>query len=191
MFKLISSIALWCFIHSFFFGVANSSPSLTTNFIGDKKLESVLASQVFIPTGKATFSLLFWDLYKSQLKTTSGSYPISLDQDRLIFHINYLVDISKEDLIKRTIEQWQHQRISTNIYQHYIKLLKDIWPNIYKGDSLAMLMQKNKSVFYFNEHYIGEINDDVFGQLFINIWLDQSTSHPSLRDQLIGGNVDD
>jgi len=86
----------------------------------------------------------------------------------------------------RTVEQWQHQGVSERKYEHYIEELKNIWPNITKGDSLAILMKKDKSVFYFNEQYIGTIDDDIFGQLFINIWLDESTSQPSLRAQLLG-----
>jgi hypothetical protein len=175
-------------VHSFVWAAAHPLPAFSTKFTGENNLDSVLASRPFVTNGEATFSLLFWDLYKSELKTTSGRYPISLDKDQLIFHITYLTAISNKDLIKRTIEQWQYQGISKSKYQHYIKPLSVMWPNIAKGDSLAMLMQKDKSVFYLNNHYIGVINDYDFGQLFINIWLDETTSEPELRTQLLGDN---
>jgi len=186
MLKFLYSIFLWSLIHFSASGTTNSTLLLRENFSNEKHLETVLSSQSFVTTGEATFSILFWDLYKSHLRTTSGNYPISLEQDQLIFHINYLTDISNEDLIMRTVEQWQHQGVSERKYEHYIEELKNIWPNITKGDSLAILMKKDKSVFYFNEQYIGTIDDDIFGQLFINIWLDESTSQPSLRAQLLG-----
>ncbi|TPH12094.1 chalcone isomerase family protein [Litorilituus lipolyticus] len=190
MHKLINVTLLWCLILPYAWsGTQTSLPA--ENFKGEQKLSSILSSKRFITTGEATFSILFWDLYKSQLRTTSGRYPISLKEEQLIFNINYLADISSEDLIKRTIEQWQHQDISKETYTHYIKQLKNIWPNITKGDSLAILIKNDKSVFYFNGQYIGGINDDIFGQLFINIWLDKKTSQPTLRAQLLGANLNE
>ncbi|MCP4323931.1 MAG: hypothetical protein GY787_19150 [Alteromonadales bacterium] len=191
MYKLASALILGCFINACVHANANKPVTTATNTSSEKQLSSVLSSQEFIITGEAMFSILFWDLYKSQLKTTSGTYPISLEEEQLIFHINYFADISNEALIKRTVEQWKHQGISKGAYHHYIEQLKQIWPNISKGDSLAILMEKEKSTFYFNDQYIGEINDGVFGQLFVDIWLDESTSQPSLRAQLLGGGFNE
>ena len=188
MYKIFISILLYLCIPSLAWGGPNASLQLDDSFSGKANLKSVLAVQPFITTGSATFSILFWDLYQSQLKTTSGHYPISVESDELVFQIRYFADISNADLIMRTIEQWQHQGVPQKNYQGYIEALTAIWPNIKKGDSLAMLMQKDKSVFYFNNQYIGAINDDVFGQLFVDIWLGESTSEPRLRAQLLGGN---
>jgi len=170
---------------------SNQLPNRTTEANSEIHLESVLSSKPFTTTGEATFSILFWDLYQSHLKTTSGTYPISFETDQLIFHIDYLADISREDLIMRTVEQWQHQNVSKNTYNQYIETLQNMWPNIRKGDSLAILVKKERSNFYFNERYIGSINDDAFGQLFIDIWLDKSTSQPNLRAQLLGETLND
>lgn len=189
--KLISCIILSLGLIGFASATPNPALSITSDNSDDKTLQSILASQPFVKTGEATFSILFWDLYQSQLQTTSGRYPIAIESEQLIFQIRYLADISNDDLIMRTIEQWQHQGISDNTYQHYVEKLATMWPNIKKGDQLAMLMQKGKSVFYFNDQYLGAIDDDVFGPLFVNIWLAESTSEPSLRAQLLGENIND
>lgn len=183
MFKFIIHFTLLIGCLNLAWGTALSFASTTSE---NKSLTSILASKPFIKTGEASFSFLFWDIYRSQLQTTSGRYPIAIEREQLIFQIHYFTEISNDNLIMRTVEQWQHQGISKDIYHQYIEKLTTIWPNIEKGDRLAMLMQKNKSSFYFNDQYIGAINDNVFGQLFINIWLDQSTSEPSLRAQLLG-----
>jgi len=170
-----------------------STPSSSTlidqtaqSSIKKENLTNLMSSTVFIATGTTTFSILFWDLYKSTLYSTSGRYPLTTKSDSLIFHINYLTDISSENLIGRTIEQWQHLGIEENRYSHYIAELKKLWPNITDGDSLALLIQNNKSVFYFNDLYIGTIDDPNFGQLFIDIWLSKKTSQPTLRTELLG-----
>jgi hypothetical protein len=94
-------------------------------------------------------------------------------------------------LIKRTVEQWQHQNIPKEVYQPYISQLNSIWPAITEGDSLAILVKKDSSIFYFNNQRIGIIEDNSFGRLFIDIWLNKKTSQPSLRKQLLGDNYNE
>ena len=187
--KLLFTFVIFYLVHPISWSQDIASLSSMQKLTSEKQLSAVLSSGEFITTGEATFSLLFWDLYKSSLKTTSGKYPISLEQDRLIFHIDYFADISSEDLINRTIEQWQHQRVPKEAYSSYIEQLHSIWPNITKGDSLAVLVEAEQSSFYFNDRYIGVIADKAFGKLFVNIWLDKNTSQPALRAQLLGENL--
>jgi hypothetical protein len=151
-----------------------------------ESLTSIMSSKAFVPTGSTTFSILFWDLYKSTLYSTSGRYPLTSKSESLIFHINYLADISSEDLIIRTIEQWQHLGIGEKRYSHYVTALTNLWPDIKDGDSLALLIKNNQSDFYFNDVYIGTIDEPKFGQLFIDIWLSKNTSQPELRAELLG-----
>ena len=146
----------------------------------------MLNTRDFLSIGETTFSILFWDLYKSQLLTTSGKYPIEIKKDDLIMDIRYLADISSDDLIERTIEQWQHLGIAPENYQGFLPDLKAIWPNITDGDSLSLLLHQGRSVFYYNQQYVGVINDPKFGQIFLAIWLSEKTSEPSLRLELLG-----
>ena len=141
--------------------------------------------------GKAKFSVLFWNIYESTLFTTTGNYPMTSKQEQLLFEINYLKDISRDELIKRTKDQWQHLGIPANHYQRYISVLKRLWPNISRGDTLSLVIKKKQSIFYFNQQYLGMINDAVFGQRFIDIWLAKNTSQPKLRLQLLGHTTDD
>lgn len=141
--------------------------------------------------GETTFSILFWDLYKSKLQTTTGKYPIDDQKDTLIYEINYLIDISKNDLIKRTIEQWQHIGVPEESFKDFIPQLEQIWPNITQGDTLALLIYNKGSVFYFNQQYIGAIEAPEFGNTFLDIWLSKNTSQPKLRSELLGGQKHD
>ncbi len=150
-----------------------------------EKAEQLIDRKNFKVIGQTTFTVLFWDIYSSQLLTSSGNYPAKID-DELLFDINYLADISSEDLIKRTIEQWQHLGVPEAIYQSYLPQLKQMWPNIKDGDSLSLLVEQGSSHFYFNERYLGVIDETEFSEIFLSIWLSENTSQPELRDELLG-----
>jgi hypothetical protein len=151
-------------------------------------LEHILNNHTYVQVGETTFSFLFWDLYKSKLQTTSGKYPLEHDNDNLLYQINYLADISSADLLMRTVEQWQHLGIEVERYQVYLPVLEKIWPDIEDGDTLSLHVNNNRSVFYFNNYFIGEIEQSEFSQLFLDIWLSENTSEPELRLELLGVN---
>ena len=133
---------------------------------------------------RAKFSVFFFDIYQSRLLTETGSFNFS--QKPYLFEITYLKDITSEDLIGRTVEQWQHLSISESQYQPFIKQLASLWPDISAGDKLAIRVTNKKSKFYFNDVLLGDITNDTFGDMFVSIWLSPNTSQPELRHQLLG-----
>jgi hypothetical protein len=149
------------------------------------KLPDDLTDIGYVQVGNATFTFLFWDIYNSRLFTKTGKYDDNSGQD-LLFKINYLKDISADELIKRTVEQWQHLKYDESKYQHYIPIMKAIWPDIKSGDSLTLYRKNQTTIFYFNNEEVGNINDKSFSNLFLDIWLSNNTSQPKLRKQLIG-----
>ncbi|MBU2891869.1 chalcone isomerase family protein [Colwellia sp. D2M02] len=160
-----------------------------------KNLAKVLQQKPLTLVGSAKFSVLFWDIYHSHLYTPSGEYLVKSNNNgmtekspSLLFEIQYLRDITKQDLITRTIEQWQHLAITAEQYNKFIPVLEAIWPDIKTDDSLALLIDNNLSHFYFNGNHIGTIAHASFGPLFTAIWLDPNTSQPKLRAKLIGEN---
>jgi hypothetical protein len=142
--------------------------------------------QNFQLLGKAKLSVLFWDIYESQLFTSDGKLPFSHSCQYSLFEITYLRDISKQELLESTIAQWQYLAIDENEYRSYLAVLEYIWPDIKVGDQLTLLNKANISVFYFNQKKIGEIESKEFANLFLRIWLDENTSEPELRKQLLG-----
>ncbi len=139
--------------------------------------------QPLVLVGKAKFSVLFWHIYDSALFTYDGKYQ---EDAAFLFEINYLRDISRDDLIERTVEQWQHLGVDSIKYQPFLADLANIWPNISKGDQLAMWTDGQSTAFYFNQAFQGQIADPAFSQLFASIWLSPQTSQPKLRKKLLG-----
>lgn len=185
-FSLFSNYLSYFYLIFFLSQNVAFAKSITDNMELPISFKSTIDTQDFVSIGEATFSILFWDLYKSQLLTTSGKYPVVLETDKVLFTINYLADISSDDLINRTIEQWDHLGIRPEQYLIYLPELKSMWPDIQEGDSLSLLIHQGRSVFYFNQQYIGVINPTGFGQIFLAIWLSENTSEPNLRRELLG-----
>jgi hypothetical protein len=150
----------------------------------------VIKQSVVKPVGSAQFNVLFWRIYHSELYSKSGQYQGDLQDLPVLFEIQYLRDIKREDLIERTIEQWQHLGFSQAQYQPYLAQLEVLWPHIAKGDTLALLVEPEQSHFYFNNNYQGRIDGAEFGAIFLAIWLSPNTSQPKLRQQLLGETSD-
>lgn len=179
-FKILVILVLLFLISNHVFA-NNSTPKGSFFNVGSLK-RSVALELV----GEARFSFLFWDIYQSQLQTSSGQYPVDIEKESIFYEIQYFIDITQENLLESTVEQWQHLGISANVYQKYIPELSTIWPDISEGDILALFVQANHSCFYFNGEYIGKIVEPEFADNFLAIWLSEKTSEPKLRRKLLG-----
>jgi len=154
----------------------------------DSDLTQVLQHNHLEKVGSSIFTFLFWDLYESQLFTTSGHYPVQAPDEKLLYEINYFKAISAKDLVEKSVEQWQHLQVPASRYEPYLAKLERIWPDIQPGDKLTMVMSQQNSAFYYNQRLVGVIGSDTFGPLFLDIWLSENTSQPDLRASLLGRN---
>ena len=149
-----------------------------------QNLSELLESNSTKQIGTAKFSVFIWDIYQSQLSTSSGNYP---DPEGLIvYQIKYFKNIESKELIKKTIEQWQHLGIKSDRYTPYVKQLGNIWPDIEEDDQLAFVAKGDKSAFYYNGDLVGSIDNQGFAEVFLSIWFSEKTSQPELRDSLLG-----
>ena len=137
--------------------------------------------------GEAKLKVLFWDIYNSSLYSKTGEYQS--EQFPQALKINILKDIDAGDLIKRTQGEWEKLGIKHEIFSQWIPLLINIFPDIKKGDTLLFSVSENQqSEFFYNGKTIGKITDQTFGKIFLRIWLDENSSYPKVRNQLIGTN---
>ena len=137
--------------------------------------------------GDAKLKVLFWDIYDASLYSKTKEYK--KEQFPQALQIIYLRNIDSEDLIEKTEEEWEKLGIKQVKSNKWITLLKNIYPDIKKGDKLLFIVYENlRSEFFLNDKTIGEISDINFGKSFLRIWLDEDCSFPELRKKLIGLN---
>jgi hypothetical protein len=140
--------------------------------------------------GEATLSILWFDVYTARLLTPTGSYAGF--KGPLVLQLKYLRNISQQDLLKETAKQFK-KFTSVQQANQWIKELHSIWPSLKKGDQLAFWIDQNGSGHFFLtavntqlSRWIGSVDDQLFGQTFIQIWLSKSSSYPKLAKQLRG-----
>ena len=135
--------------------------------------------------GEAKLRVLFWDVYNSSLYSRTGQYQADTFPQALKIH--YLRDIDAKDLLDRTQDEWEKLGIEKATFSPWIPLLNAIFPDIKKGDTLLLNVNKNQqSEFFFNGKTVGKISDQAFGKSFLRIWLDEKSSYPKVRNKLIG-----
>lgn len=135
--------------------------------------------------GAAKLEIFFFDIYNSELYSVDGEYqdnryPVALN-------INYLRNITAQDLVDRTEQEWIKLGYSAEQISPWLASVNSLWPDISKGDSLLLVVDEDlSSVFYFNGNILGKIENNSFGPSFLAIWLDENCSFPKLRKKLMG-----
>lgn len=137
--------------------------------------------------GQGQFSYLFWDLYQAQLYTIDGVWTGYEKSSPVVLKLTYQRQISKQDFIEATVDQWQHlQGKVTDQHKSWAELLDGIWKDVEEGDQLSCVLAADGTVqFYFNDQLLGAVTDPEFGPAFLDIWLSEKTSAPKLRRQLL------
>ncbi len=135
--------------------------------------------------GRSNFSVWFWDIYDIELKTPSGIYeagkfPLSLE-------LTYKREISNVELVDETVNQWERFNISENQKKNWAKQLLAIWPSVKPADKITFYIDNEKiTYFYFNDQFIGKIDQTGFSDAFASIWLGLNGPYPEMTKKLIG-----
>lgn len=136
--------------------------------------------------GEGEMNYLFWTLYHAQYYRGTVS-----EQDgnvrKQALKIRYLKSIDSQELVDATIDQWQHLGYSKSDIAKWAAPLNTLWPDVEPGQTLTLVVKPGgESRFYFNDGFIGAINDTSFADAFLSIWLSEKTSEPKLRKKLLG-----
>ncbi|CAM2973412.1 chalcone isomerase family protein [Vibrio mytili] len=144
--------------------------------------------------GEAQLTWFIFDVYSSRLKSPNGQYMVSDDVSPHPFalEIRYQRDISKQQLLEVTEEQWQKLGFDQVSRSNWISELNKMFVDVRKGDELTYLTdgktgqliyrQANDATYYKR----GVVSDESMNDAFLSIWLSPRTEYPLLRKQLIG-----
>ncbi len=133
--------------------------------------------------GKTELNWLFWKVYDIRLLSADGQYQPQ--QYPLAIAIKYARDISSQQLVETTVDEWSRQSIDWK--PDWESKLATLWPDVSEGDEIILRVNPDlSSRFYFNDQMIGNIEDRQFAPAFLSIWLSENTREPELRNRLTG-----
>lgn len=100
-------------------------------------------------TGDATLTWGPFTVYTSQLRTPQGRY-IAADQDQALI-LTYARDITRDELVDATREQWQALGILTREAQSeaWLSTLATLWPDVSSGTQLAFVLREKRGQFWY------------------------------------------
>lgn len=134
--------------------------------------------------GNAHLKVLWFSIYKAELQSPSGEF-LGFDSS-LLLSLDYKRNISKKDLIKETRKQIKPFAPQAKLAP-WIEQLENIWPDIAKGDQLRFWIDaEGKGHFFYNQNWIGSLDEPGFSAAFIQIWLSPDSSYPKLARKLRG-----
>jgi hypothetical protein len=147
----------------------------------------VAATPDLTTVGEGSYRYLFWQLYDARLASANGTFRDYQHSRPLLLELTYKRNISKQEFIDATVEQWQKLNNSTaQQHQQWAEKLNVLWRDVRDGDRLAAVLTEQGQVqFYFNDTDIGVVEDKAFAPAFFDIWLHPDTMAPKLRRQLI------
>lgn len=174
---------------------------LNTSSVSQIKENSILTSPLK-KLGEGQMNILFFKVYKAEFYNSSMPYDENIYPKAL--KLTYQRDIEKQEFIDATQGEWEKlnkqlnkRAVLLSQEQKWLAQLNDIFPNIKKGDVILFTLNKAQQAHFYlskasdvkidlkNYEHLGSINDALFGEYFLSIWLSKYTSRPKLRKQLL------
>lgn len=171
-----------------------AGPLQAQNVAGSSITADTGSWQQWQTVGEAQLTWFIFDIYKSRLKTPDGQYTVSSDVSPHPFalEIHYQRDVSKQQLLDVTDEQWQKLGFTQSYRQQWISELNTMFPNIKSGDELTYLTDGKTGQLIYRQagrephQTVGFVTDERLNDAFLSIWLSPDTEFPKFRQQLIG-----
>ncbi|MEM7046137.1 MAG: chalcone isomerase family protein [Pseudomonadota bacterium] len=138
--------------------------------------------------GQGRYRYLLFNVYDAQLFAPGGAWHADQPYALVLSYLRYL----RGDLIaKRSAEEIRKQGFEQEqILTEWQEKMTALFPDVNKNTSITGIRtEQGHTLFYFNDQFIGRIDDTQFSDLFFGIWLSEATTAPGLRRQLLGGTV--
>lgn len=146
---------------------------------------------VFVPkadkVGAGQFRWWGFLVYDATLWSPSGEYrPDEPFAQPFALSLRYARDISKEDIVKASIDQMRDLGLPVDRHPEWAQKLSQVMASVKSGDTLTGVYTPGQgAVFFHNDKLTGQV-DERLARGFFDIWLDPKTSEPKLRQALLG-----
>ena len=149
-------------------------------------IQEKIPSAAFVGQGRMSYML--WDLYDAALYAPQGQWQ---EGKPLALSLTYLRDLNGRKIADKSVEEMRTQGFKDEVrLAEWHNQMTGIFPDVVEGTTLTGILGFNgETVFYQDGYEIGHIVDPEFGRRFFAIWLNEDTSAPELRSELLGLNA--
>jgi len=136
------------------------------------------------PLGEGRLRFFGLHVYDSALWALDGVWSF---ERAFALDIRYAMSIKGRDLSRRSIEEMRNIGVTDDAkLRRWEAAMDRLFPDIRPGDRLVGLhLPGREARFYNQERLIGTVPDPEFARAFFGIWLDERTSEPKLRAQML------
>jgi hypothetical protein len=171
---------LWCAA-----SVLAQSPDLGTS------RPEVAALKGVTPTAPARFRVWGFEVYDARLWLTAAFEPVQYSAHAFALELQYLRRLEGATIASSSIGEMRRLgSFSDAQAQSWEAALRAIFPNVGPGERITGVHLPGVGVeFWVNGQRTGAVADPQFARLFFGIWLDERSSQPRLRSQLLQGRL--
>ncbi len=157
---------------------ALSAPPLSTNVKAGMPELKLLGGGLLRVLGFQVYNAYLWTPGGSAFDRTN---PHALD-------LQYLRTFSARKLAERSIDEMRGQGIGDDtVYPKWLTEMERVFVDVKEGDRITgVVTPARTSKFFFNGAFRGEVSDPAFTDAFFGIWLNEKSSQPRMRNQLLG-----
>jgi len=142
-----------------------------------------------VPTAPVRLRVWGFEVYDARLWTPVGFRHSAYTQFSFALELQYLRKLEGSAIASRSIDEMRRVgSFSDAQAQSWLGAMRELFPDVRQGERITGINLPGVGVeFWVNGQRAGVVKDPAFARLFFGIWLDERTSEPKMRAQLLQG----
>ncbi len=149
----------------------------------------VAALKGVVPSAPVRLRVWGFEVYDVRLWTPAGFRHQQAAQFPFALELQYLRRLEGAAIASRSIDEMRRVgSFSEDQAQNWLVAMRELFPNVGAGERITGINLPGVGAeFWVNGQRVGAVKDETFARLFFGIWLDERTSEPKIRAQLLQG----
>ncbi len=149
----------------------------------------VAALSGVVPTAPVRLRVWGFEVYDARLWMPVGFRHSQYAQYSFALELQYLRRLEGAAIASRSIDEMRRVGSFTDAQaQSWLAAMRELFPNVSAGERITGVNLPGVGAeFWVNGQRVGAVNDLTFARLFFGIWLDERSSEPKMRAQLLQG----
>ncbi len=142
-----------------------------------------------VPTAPVRLRVWGFEVYDARLWTPVGFRHGQYTQFPFALELQYLRKLEGAAIASRSIDEMRRVgSFSDAQSQSWSGAMREFFPDVRQGERITGINLPGVGAeFWVNGQRAGVVKDPAFARLFFGIWLDERTSEPKMRAQLLQG----